>query len=262
VEAYFDESGTHDGSPIMCVAGYLFSPDQRRRFDQEWLEVLQEFNLPYFRMSECAHAAGAFKGRDDICDSVARRVIGIIKRRAERGMAISISEKDFREHVHERHHKVTGPAYSWCVRWAFSLVADWIEKYNFEGTVSYFFEAGHQHQNIANKIMERLFSSPADGVGQYCCGSHAFASKIPTEACPLVLRPLQAADLLAWQYRHHKIREARGEKTPRLDFASLAECPHVYIDWTPAVIDEQMQRMLAEVYQEELLGQHRGVSGS
>ena len=24
MEAYFDESGTHEGSPLVCVAGYLF----------------------------------------------------------------------------------------------------------------------------------------------------------------------------------------------------------------------------------------------
>src|SRR5438105_4019181 len=23
-EAYFDESGSHDGSPVLCVAGYIF----------------------------------------------------------------------------------------------------------------------------------------------------------------------------------------------------------------------------------------------
>jgi hypothetical protein len=75
VEAYFDESGTQRDSPIMCVAGYLFSPEQCRKFDEEWAEVLREFELPYFRMSECAHATRAFRGRSGICDPVARKMI-------------------------------------------------------------------------------------------------------------------------------------------------------------------------------------------
>lgn len=252
MEAYFDESGTHNGSPIMCVAGYLFSPQQCRKFDQEWLEVLEEFNLPYFRMSDCAHATGVFKGRPQICDPVARRMIGIIKRRAERGMAISVAENDFREHVHERHRKVTGPAYSWCVRWAFSLVADWIEKHKFEGTVSYFFEAGHPHQNITNKLMENWFVHRLGDASRYHYASHTFASKVPSDRCPLALSPLQAADLLAWQYRHQKIRESNGKAISRLDFESLAECPHVCIDWTSEVIDEEMRRMLEAVLQAEM----------
>src|ERR1700686_2693669 len=70
VEAYFDESGTHQGSPIMCVAGYLFSPEQCKRFSEEWSAVLKEYGLPYFRMSECAHGTGVFSDKKDKCDEV------------------------------------------------------------------------------------------------------------------------------------------------------------------------------------------------
>src|SRR5689334_5463867 len=41
--AYFDKSGTHDGSPVMCVAGYLLSAEQSFRLDREWAECLREF---------------------------------------------------------------------------------------------------------------------------------------------------------------------------------------------------------------------------
>ena len=40
VEVYFDESGTHDGSPVMCIAGYVFSADQALHLDREWSSVL------------------------------------------------------------------------------------------------------------------------------------------------------------------------------------------------------------------------------
>ncbi len=241
-EAYFDESGTHSGSPIMCVAGYLFSPEQCRRFDQEWAEVLEEFSLRYFRMSECAHGTGEFKGRREICDPVARRMIGIIKRRAERGIVTSISEKYFNEHVSDALQLTTGPAYSWCIRWALGLVRDWIDKYNFEGTISYFFESGHQHQSITNQILDRNFGHDSQAKKSFRYGSHSFAGKVPSEASEAVLRPLQAADLLAWQYRNQKIREASGKRHHRLDLSSLTELPHVMIDWTPDAIDDQLRR--------------------
>jgi hypothetical protein len=250
-EAYFDESGTHDGSTLLCVAGYLFNSEQCKRFDEEWLAVLEEFSLPYFRMSECIHATGAFKGRREICDLVARRMIGIIKRRVERGMAVSIAEKDFKEHVPEGNHEVTGPAYSWCVRWILSQVQDWVEKFNPEARVSYFFESGHRDQRTTNEILSRMFGS-ALGRERFYYAAHAFSGKLPTEKSPTVLRPLQAADLLAWQYRTHRMRELAGNRVRRLDFNSLLQCPHVSSDFTAEAIDERMNSMLAEVRQAEL----------
>ena len=54
VEAYFDESGTHDESNAICVAGYLFETEQAIRLDQEWAEVLSCFGLTHFHAHHCA----------------------------------------------------------------------------------------------------------------------------------------------------------------------------------------------------------------
>ena len=52
MEAYFDESGTHDGSPVACVAGYLLTEDNARHFNREWNRDLSEFGLTYFHAKE------------------------------------------------------------------------------------------------------------------------------------------------------------------------------------------------------------------
>ena len=62
MEAYFDESGTHRDSPLMCVTGYIIDADQCRRFQTEWDEVLSKYGVPYFHMSDCAHGTGVFAG--------------------------------------------------------------------------------------------------------------------------------------------------------------------------------------------------------
>ena len=58
VETYFDESGTHEGSPVMCVAGYILTKRNAIELAREWNEVLNwaelPHPLPYFHMSECA----------------------------------------------------------------------------------------------------------------------------------------------------------------------------------------------------------------
>ena len=55
VEAYFDESGSHDGSPVLCVAGFIIEKEKCKRMDDDIAETLEKFHLPYFRMSACAH---------------------------------------------------------------------------------------------------------------------------------------------------------------------------------------------------------------
>ena len=65
-------------------------------------------------------------------------------------------------------------------------------KNSFDGTVSYFYEAGHASKTEANALMSRIFSNAALR-GTYHYGSHTFADKQQ-------LRPLQAADILAWQW--------------------------------------------------------------
>jgi Protein of unknown function (DUF3800) len=239
VEAYFDESGTHDGSPLMCVAGYLFTSEQCRRFDQEWSEVLREFDLPYFRMSECAHATGVFRGRSDICDTVARKMIGIIKRRIEYGVVSSVSEADFQEVCSPFVKDMAGQAYGWCIHKVMVALREWCIKYNQNAPISYFFEAGHRHQQIAVGALNRLVEVPEFGK-LYRYGSHTFSAKQSTDPNQPVLRPLQAADLLAWQYRTHKIRHAQG-KTARLDLRSLFQAPHAELSYDKQELREFMR---------------------
>jgi hypothetical protein len=80
LEAYFDESGTHDNSPIMCIAGYLFDKENCQALDLAWKTVLDEYELPYFHMVDCAHHSFPFdRLTKDECDKVARKMIALIR---------------------------------------------------------------------------------------------------------------------------------------------------------------------------------------
>jgi hypothetical protein len=39
-EAYIDESGSHDGSPLLCLAGYIFTDRRARRFSRLFQPIL------------------------------------------------------------------------------------------------------------------------------------------------------------------------------------------------------------------------------
>ena len=43
IQAYFDESGTDDGSKFLCVAGYIFEKEKAIAMDAEWQAMLIKY---------------------------------------------------------------------------------------------------------------------------------------------------------------------------------------------------------------------------
>src|SRR5438445_8291745 len=58
--AFFDESGSDDGSPVLCVAGFIIEKEKCKQMDDDWVGTLKKYNLPYFRMSPWAQGTEPF----------------------------------------------------------------------------------------------------------------------------------------------------------------------------------------------------------
>jgi hypothetical protein len=219
IHAFFDESGTDTGSSVVCVAGYVFETEQVVRFNVEWQEVLDQFGLKFFHMVDCAHGTGEFAGRgkkERI--EIEARCIGIIKRRALFGLVASVAESDYMEIAAGRHG--LGGAYVICLQWCITGVAAWVEKHEIQGSIAYFFEAGHALQSIANAAMNDLSMRPVIKEASLY-NSHTFIPKSGALA-------LQAADLLAWQWHRDWVnRFGPKRRARRLDLESLLKLRHM-----------------------------------
>jgi hypothetical protein len=110
--------------------------------------------------------------------------------------------------------QITGSPYSFCAHACLTAVRSWADQTNYAGGIAYFFESGHRSQSEADGIMKRLFQqSQLKASHRYA--SHAFADKRN-------LRPLQAADLIAWQWHTDQKRRMTGKSlSPRLDCFEL-----------------------------------------
>jgi hypothetical protein len=98
MEAYFDESGTHKASPVVCIAGYLFTTEQARHLNREWADTLADFGVTIFHASECGNGRGEFQHLlPERRNELTKRIIGIIRRRMEAGFAVTMSETDFHQ---------------------------------------------------------------------------------------------------------------------------------------------------------------------
>jgi hypothetical protein len=155
-------------------------------------------------------------------------MIGIIKRRAERGFAFTVNEKQYAERIGPR-QDVWGDAYCKCLVLSFNAVTEWADESAWPGKVSYVFESGHASQTRANRMMQGLFNIPALKETHRYLG-HSFVDK-------RLMPGLQAADILAWQWAmDFKRRQER--KTRRLDLDGLLELRHTVLHFSDSVLDE------------------------
>ena len=115
LECYFDESGSHSGSPVLSLGGYLFEKEQCKALDLGWKAVLDRYRLPYFRMSACTHKQFPFDHlTDQECIDAEKAVISLINDHALLGLGMVVNESDYSTFFDAAAQQVVGTAYSFC----------------------------------------------------------------------------------------------------------------------------------------------------
>lgn len=210
---YFDESGTHQGSRLMTVAGYWLEEPQSDRFSRDWAKQLAKFGLTHAHMTDCALGFGEYRNltlqqRID----TGKRLIENIKRRSRFGFTVTINPNEYAEVVGSIPHAPT--CYTHCLMTLFHGVTKFADANKYDGKINYFFEAGHESQKEADLYLSAIPLHGEDWVRATRYGKHGFLDK--KEALPL-----QAADMLAWQTRHYFERRIDGHFKPRKDLVAL-----------------------------------------
>jgi hypothetical protein len=209
IKSFFDES--YDDR-LLCVAGYLFTGPLARRLDTEWKTMLLKYRVPYFRMSACNSNQPPFHHLSEAeCVEAATHAIRLIHKYAVMGFAVTVDQAAFYRVITKKGFVST--PYELAAWHGLIPVRLWTDEHAKTGKTAYMFEAGFQHDGVANVLMKRIFSSPRLKE-EYRYKSHSFVDKV---AC----RPLQAADLLAWQWYKDSTRKAKGLMKPRGDLSFL-----------------------------------------
>lgn len=225
IKSYFDES--YD-EKLLCVAGYSFTSRAARELDVEWKRMLYRFRLPYFRMSACnAHKAPFTHLTEEQCIEVATESIRLIGKYAAVGCAITIDQGAFYKIVTRK--GVVSTPYELCAWLCLVAARSETEKIGEDGPMSFFFESGFKDQGLANRMMTNIFRSP-DLKSYYRYKQHAFVDKKE-------VRPIQAADLLSWQWYKAATRAAKGITNPRGDLTALFKgTSHYAMHVTPDIL--------------------------
>jgi hypothetical protein len=245
---YIDESGTHEGSDVMCLAGFLYERDHAILLDREWREVLARENMPYMRMSLFNNGRRPF---DHLSDprriEIGKQLIDIISRHRTLAFASGVNEKEhescFRQYVaperfkHKRHS-----AYVECLYDCLGMIRFWADANGFEGDISYIFEAGHADQSAANESINLVLKMPQT-IEKIRYAGHSFLPKIKAI-------PLQSADMLAWlSYKWFLKRRVEKVDKMRRDLEALIANRFPHQRFSAHLWNEEMARrsMIATV---------------
>jgi len=234
-----DESGTHQGSPVMSMAGYIFSKEQAHRFSRDWGKDLRRFGLPFAHMTDCALGKGNYKNMSMI-ERVAseKALIAHTRHRSLFGIAVAI--------YLNRYNKLFGQGrfdhnpYTFCLGLCVTAINRWAETTRYKGRFAYIFESGHEAAAEAHGVMRGFQQHPN---GKYY-SSHSFVKKEDA-------MPLQAADMLSWQYAHFIKRRGEGHIHKRKDFEALLRPVDALSEFGADLIN-QWRRNMDELDQEIL----------
>ncbi|MFZ0248001.1 DUF3800 domain-containing protein [Candidatus Binatus sp.] len=210
--AYMDESGTHDESEFAALAGYVDHSSGWTQFETAWKAVLVKYRVSEFHMTDFENRYGEFDWQKYwflpdkelrhpfMCD-----IIHALDPPKRLRVGCTISLRDYREIIPECFHKDYSPYYflfAKCIEqlWRVSflgippdeeLAFVFDEKLGFEGRATAIFLA----------LRDRRFPY-SDRMG----GIQFASSK--------KVVPLQAADLVAFEYRKYGEREVHKTGRP------------------------------------------------
>ncbi len=212
-EVYFDDSGTDGRSPIAVAACYIAKKTQWDEFVRNWNDILSSEEFSYFHMVE--FIAKPEDGYKPFCswdnekkDRVYRKLAATINLRVRKGFVIAVPKESFDRLAREDFKReYSRDHYSWAVATMLSYIAEWRKRYDIITPMQYVFD----HGTLAEPQIADFWSK--EQLEKYRAAGKKFG--IVRDGVMFedkkAFKPLQAADILAWQARNH-LRLAHEKK--------------------------------------------------
>lgn len=213
---FFDESGTHDGSEIVGMAGLVSTYDRWTRWELEWNRILASRHIRVFHFTDFMAREGEFRNdwtnaeRDEfmsrLCRSVSDNII--------LGVSCSVFREEYAAFLPSRLREEIKHLYYFNLYMVLLMLQKW-EDFNARLTLPrplrLLFDRKKGYEGFAAAIYYSLLNKfEAFGWDPKKMGDLAFGSK------ELDI-PLQAADLFAGVTRRHFLRCRRHNLSPEDD---------------------------------------------
>jgi hypothetical protein len=96
IRIYIDESGTHDGSPVVAVGAYAGRLETWPAFIEDWEKAKGPINV--FHSADCGAYQGEFKGwKEEDRNALVAKLLAVLPRHELFGIAMGINLRDVKE---------------------------------------------------------------------------------------------------------------------------------------------------------------------
>lgn len=190
---YFDESERPEGHEPICVAGFVFSPGEYKKFRRYWQSNVlryrgRRFNA--FHMTDLVSGKDEYKGLS-IADRlvILNHAIHAIQHNARMGVAVHFSQAEFERKAPANWPDIFGSIYTAACGMCLQTTGYWLTQWGCQMDVLYVFEKGHKFRAQADEFLTNFGLD--EEMRQRCrYRNHMFELKAEPG--------LQAADLSAW----------------------------------------------------------------
>lgn len=196
LKGYFDDSGDEeDRQHKACsLSGYIGTFDNWNRFEKNWQQILDDFDVPYLHMKEFAHFRGPFKKYKE--NAIERKnllisLITVIRESNLYGISSSIRRKGIRKFNDERNINIE--AYPFNLYWNMMQICHKWNKTPIQITLD-------KTNNVNNKIGKARNYAKTDLLFPNC-DEYIITLPLNHKFSFREILPLQAADLFAWECR-------------------------------------------------------------
>lgn len=204
LQGYYDDSGSHDESPVYVVGGFLSDTNTWAAFTDEWQATLSKgpFPIDYLHMKEANRLTGQFKGcspalRDQKVFELAELTVKYNLRRID----ASILRSDFDDLLAgEYPGPVAKSPYFLCF---YKIIIGLAREPSLAGKhiTSMFDEQGRTGKDAGDAFDELREMYPEE---------YKLVSR-PIFGSDIDFKPLQAADLYAWHARRYMVDKLSGD---------------------------------------------------
>jgi hypothetical protein len=207
-KAFIDESGIHEGSPVLTVAAYL----ARQKVWRDWTKVWNVKKTP-IRVCHAADAAnltGEFLGwTNEKVAEFAKKLLPLIADADMAGMVIGINMDEYRKAIADKPElaELLGNPYSACFHWIVQTIIELANKRESKERIAFIHETNDYRAETLNTFSWiKKYINRDDRVISLKFGSKQKYT------------PLQAADILAYE-GNKRFRDA--DKPPRKAWKAL-----------------------------------------
>jgi hypothetical protein len=241
---YFDEAGTHGGSPITVVGGFVATVAQWATYERELLELNDQFGVSVFHAKDLRNRKGDFKGWLTAKKSEYNyRFLRLADDCLSGGFAAIVRKIDYEQVYRALQFPLRvrpDTAYGLCVRICLAKALLFMKDRKSDWPLSIVMEGGNPNLGDA----ARVFSEVKDGLRpmfQDLLGYISFGTK---RGCP----PLAAADALSYAVFRMMAGHSRHPTNPNAAVVGPSNPPYFVskIPMSRVLIDENSLALMRD----------------